>query len=231
MDIQNLIIQGRAMEVMEMLSKNASSSDENFLLNLQSQWYQNERSNRMGTIDHSTYNRIRNRINHSVLEMAEYSNTTPKSNTSVVQNQTGVSSKINILKSLQPKVRFGFSKELKTNLGSLLDELLSYEASKRRDGLFDVDERIIEGLVVRFNQFVNDHQRELRVKNNVKIADLKQQLLKLEEDLTIAGLKSIVDNLIALDANYSRLKDSLRSVSEINKENFAIQVAEIIDNL
>lgn len=230
--IQTRISSGEILEAIElMLAECNSESDKNTLYNLMAQHHQNEKSNRLGLLSSQDYNRNRNRLSHSLLEISQDLGLMTSSVTVVTSVNKDYFSKVTVLQDLKKKVRFGFSKELKESLNELLNRFLTYEDQSRRDELFDIDEKLITKLNQDYASFIESHQRELRTKNAVKVAALKKQLNELEENLTVAGCQAIVDNLIALDIKHSSLKQSIRSLNESNIENFAYQLAEIIDNL
>ena len=132
---------------------------------------------------------------------------------------------------MKKKVRFGFSQELKNNLSGLLNDFLTYESTRRRNELFDIGEIEIEILNERYDSFLETHERELRTKQEVKVATLKRQLNELEQNLTVKATQTIIDNLIAFDLEYAEWKEAATSLNDSNVENFAYQLAEVIDAL
>lgn len=232
--IERLIQQGKIDQAFSLLtSPSSSSTSRRTLISLQSEWNQNEHSRRLGIIDYGQYNKIANRIKMSLIEINSGSQTGKPTTPSSLVNMgpSDFSTKINALQSLQKKVRFGFSLSLKANLNELLEEYLKYESQKRREELFDLNESEIEKLNERYDAFLEAHERELRTKQTIKVGKLKKQLNDLEQDLTISTIRSLIDNLIAFDIKYTHWQDIADSLNENNLENFAFQLAEIIDAL
>lgn len=232
--IERLIQQGKIDQAFSLLaSPSSSSTSRRTLINLQSEWNQNEHSRRLGIIDYGQYNKIANRIKMSLIEINSSAQIGKVLNSPnlVDIDLSDFSSKINTLQSLQKKVRFGFSPALKANLNELLDSYLTYESQKRREELFDLNESELEKLNERYEAFLEAHERELRTKQATKIGALKRQLNGLEENLNISTVRSLIDNLIAFDIKYALWQDTAESLNESNLENFAFQLAEIIDRL
>jgi len=232
--IERLIQQGKIDQAFSLLTSPSSNSrSTRTLINLQSEWNQNEHSRRLGIIDYGQYNKVANRIKMSLIEINSPSQTekatTPPS--LVNTDPSDFSSKINALQSLQKKVRFGFSPSLKAKLAELLEGYLTYESQKRREELFDLSESVIEKLNERYDAFLEAHERELRTKQAIKVGALKKQLNSLEQNLTIPTIRSLIDNLIAFDIKYAHWQDTANNINESTLENFAFQLAEIIDGL
>lgn len=225
--IELLIQQGKLEKVFKQLLQNAASrTSRNKVLNLQSEWNENEKSMRLGILTHTDYRTTANRIRVAVVDLCSQTNMSSSSKPS-----NSCSGKITALQQLKKKVRFGFSQELKSTLSELLNDFINYENTKRRDELFDVEEVVIQGLEERYEDFVEAHERELRTKQDVKIAALKRQLNELEQNLTVEATQAIIDNLIALDIKYADWKDAASSLNSNNMGNFAYQLAEVIDGL
>lgn len=225
--IELLVQKGKLDKVFERLLQNENNRAlRNQVLNLQSEWNENERSQRLGILTHSDYTTTSNRIRVAVIDLYSRTNMSSSSNPT-----NGLSRKINALLQLNKKVRFGFSQELKSTLSGLLDDFLTYESKRRRNELFDIAEVEIEILNERYDTFLEAHERELRTKHAVKVAALKRQLNELEQNLTVEATQAIIDNLIALDVEYAEWKDAAASLNPSNVENFAYQLAEVIDGL
>lgn len=225
--IELLLQTGKLDKVFESLQECVvSRTMRNEVLSLQSEWRENEKSWRLGTITNSDYKTTANRIRVAVVDISSRTNMGAPNNSS-----DDFSGKITTLQQLKKKVRFGFSQELTSTLSVLLDDFLTYESTKRRDELFDVEAVEIEQLNKRYAIFLEAHNRELSTKHAVKVAALKRQLNELEQNLTVEATQAIIDNLIALDVAYVEWKDAASSLNSSNVENFAYQLAEVIDGL
>lgn len=225
--IKLLIRKGKIDQVFERLLQNvATRTSRNKVLSLQSEWNENEKSRRLGILTHSNYTSTSNRIRMAVVDLCSHTNMS-----SSYDPTNDYPGKITALLQLKKKVRFGFSQELKSTLSELLDDFLTYESTRRRNELFDVGEVEIEVLNERYEAFLEAHDRELRTKHGLKVAALKRQLYDLEQHLTIEATQTIIDNLIALDVEYIEWKEAAASLNHSNVENFAYQLAEVIDGL
>ncbi len=225
--IELLVQKGKLDKVFERLLQTTSHRTlRNQVLNLQSEWNENERSMRLGILTHSEYTTTSNRIRVALVDLCGRTNLSSSSASS-----DDYSHKITALQQLKKKVRFGFSQELKGTLSGLLDDFLTYESTRRRNELFDIGEVEIEILNERYDDFLEAHERALRTKHAMKVAALKRQLNELEQNLTVDATLAIIDNLIALDVEYAEWKDAAASLNSSNVENFAYQLAEVIDAL
>lgn len=225
--IELLVQKGKLDKVFERLLQTARTRTlRDQVLNLQSEWNENEKSQRLGILTHRDYVISSNRIRAAVVDLSSHTNRSSSCN-----SYDNYSSKITALQQLKKKVRFGFSQELKSNLSSLLNDFLTYESTRRRNELFDIREVEIEILNERYDDFLEAHERELRTKKAVKVAALKRQLNELEQNLTVKATQTIIDNLIAFDLEYAEWKEAATSLNDSNVENFAYQLAEVIDAL
>lgn len=215
MSIYNLISENQIEKAIMCLQ-----IDENDKILLISRWNTLQKDSMRGTLYASEYTVQRNQIVKTILD---YSKENPI--------QTKEVDKITILQELKKKVRFGFTQQLKDDLEYILGKLLDYSDQKKRNELYDVDERMIEKLNHFYDQFIANHQRELRTQEKVKIAGIKKALDNLENDLTKSNLEEIIQALIAMNTKYTYLADSLSKLSDWNLTSFASQVADIVDQL
>lgn len=225
--VELLVQKGELEKVFEsLLQTNSNRTLRNQALNLQSEWHENERSMRLGMLTHSDYTITANRIRVALVDLCGRTNMSSSSSSA-----EDYSSKITVLQQLKKRVRFGFSQTLKSTLSRLLDDFLNYESTRRRNELFDIGEVEIEILNERYDAFIEAHNREIRTKHKVKVAALKRQLNELEQHLTVEAIQTVIDNLIALDLDFAKWKDAATSLNSSNMENFAHQLAEVIDGL
>lgn len=235
--VQQLISKGEIEKAIDLMLSNCN--DDNLLeeINLQSQrFHTNERQNRQGLITLDQYLRIQNKIVFALQKINIPTTIAPPcySNTSTSRSSSIdilVTTNIENLKTLKKKVRFGFSKELKNNLETVLNLFIDYQGEKIRDDLYDSNEEVITGLKSAYREFIKKHSLELRTKNKVKVSNIKELLKKLESDFSRENARVLVDALIGFNVKYTYLSDSFEKVTSVNLENFCCQLGEIVDGL
>ena len=229
-NITNLIAQGKIDAALVELQKRATGTPSYAEVMLQTGRFNKlERNNRLGLLSNDDFNRGINKVASAIINLER--KVSIKTVQIIPKGAPKVSAIVDQLKSIKKKTRFGFSMAFKSNLSQLLDQFLNYEMEKRRNELYDVDETKMELLKEQYETFVEEYKREYRTKNNVKRAALKEQLNALEVALTLENVKKLTSMLVAYHTKYAYLGEAVEHISESGLENFAYQLAEIIDAL
>ena len=229
-NITSLIAQGKIDIALAELQKRASGTPTYDEVMLQTGRFNKlERNNRLGILSLDDFNRGINKVATAIINLER--KVSVKAVSGIPQTSSGVSDIVDQLKLIKKKTRFGFSMDFKSNLGQLLDRFLIYEMEKRGNDLYDADETKIELLQQQYETFVEEYEREYRTKDKVKRAVIKEKLNELEIALTLENVKCLTSMLVAYNTKYAYLSEAIEHISESGLENYAYQLAEIIDAL
>ena len=229
-NITNLIAKGKLDIALAELQKRSAGTPTYEEVMLQTGRFNKlERNNRMGIISFDDFNQGISQVAVAILDLEK--KVAVKTVPGIPPQTIDIAAIIDQLKAIKKKTRFGFSSAFKSSLAQLLDQFLNYEMEKRRNDLYDADEKTKEQLNKQYEAFVARYNREFRTKDKTKRAALKEKLNELEAALTLENLKRLTAMLVAYHTQYAYLAEALECITQAELENFAYQLAEIIDGL